>query len=128
MQDGFDTFWSFLTIAFWVVVIGWFGISLFTPSSSAESSSESTNSSTYEATDGYDSYDSYDSYDYSEEPDYSSSYEEEEPSYYRSTYSSTYDMDCGDFNSWDEAQYHYENVADDNLDGDGDGVACESLY
>lgn len=40
------------------------------------------------------------------------------------------DMDCGDFNSHDQAQAFYErNRPGDphRLDGDNDGVACESL-
>lgn len=123
MEDGWDKFWNFIGIAFWVVLIGWFGISLFTPKSSADTSSESNYSDTYESADEYDA--SYDSYDYSE--DYDAEYEEPTPSYYRSSYSSSYDKDCSDFGSWSEAQDYYENVADDNLDGDGDGVACESL-
>jgi hypothetical protein len=115
MKDDWDNFWNFIGVAFWVVVIGWFGISLFTPESTGDSSSESSYSNTVETTSDYDSY------DYSEDTE--SSYGEESPSYY----SSAYDMDCSDFNSWSEAQDYYENVSDDNLDRDEDGIACESL-
>lgn len=62
--------------------------------------------SSYSNTNDYDSADS----------DYNNPYD-----------SSTYDKDCSDFDTWDDAQDYYENVADDNLDGDGDGVACENL-
>lgn len=39
------------------------------------------------------------------------------------------DLDCSDFSSWEEAQAEYEaDTADPNgLDGDYDGIACESL-
>mgnify|MGYP004417319989 CR=1 FL=1 len=38
------------------------------------------------------------------------------------------DVDCSDFSSHSEAQdYFEENGNYDNLDGDGDGLACESL-
>ena len=40
------------------------------------------------------------------------------------------DRDCGDFSSWEEAQDFYEAAGGNNahrLDGDRDGVACQSL-
>jgi micrococcal nuclease len=39
------------------------------------------------------------------------------------------DYNCGDFDTQEQAQYVLENTPDDphGLDGDGDGVACESL-
>lgn len=39
------------------------------------------------------------------------------------------DCDCGDFSSWQQAQDVLESSSGDphSLDGDGDGVACESL-
>lgn len=40
------------------------------------------------------------------------------------------DRDCGDFRSWSAAQRFYESAGPGDphrLDGDGDGVACESL-
>ncbi len=116
-----DTFWervgSFFIVAFWVGVAAL----IFWPSSESEEAqldapSYSSSGETLDySTDYYDSEDYY--YD---EPSYSSGY--------RSYYSSAYDKDCDDFDSWEDAQYHYENIADDNLDGDGDGIACEALY
>lgn len=134
MKNGWDKFWDFIGAAFWVVLIGWGAVALFTPkdSSDASSSDSTTNTRSYTSEDNYDStdYSSYDSYDsYDSSSDYNTEYDSDssDSSDYRSTYNSSYDMDCGDFDSWDDAQYYYENVADDNLDGDGDGVACESL-
>lgn len=123
MEDGWEKFWSFIVGAFWVILIGWGAISIFTPKDTESSTSDSTYTRSYSSEDSYDASE-YDSYNYADDYD---SYYEEEPSYYRSSYSSSYDKDCSDFDSWDDAQYYYENVADDNLDGDGDGVACESL-
>lgn len=40
------------------------------------------------------------------------------------------DRDCGDFNTWEEAQAFYEKAGPGDphrLDGDGDRVACEGL-
>lgn len=41
------------------------------------------------------------------------------------------DLDCGDFNSWYEAQEFYDahnpKVDPHNLDPDRDGIACEKL-
>jgi hypothetical protein len=115
MNDPWEKFWSFIGVAFWVVFLGWIGISAFSPTDSASSSDESTYSDSSDIEDYSSSYD---------EPDYE---EVPEPTSYRSSYSSSYDMDCSDFDSWEDAQYHYENVSDDNLDRDDDGVACESL-
>lgn len=120
MQDGWEKFWNFIGFAFWAVVIGWFGISVLSPSDTESTPTKSTYVKSYDSDSAPTTYDSY-----SESESY---YEESEPAYSPSRYSSSYDMDCGDFDTWDDAQYHYENVSDDNLDGDGDGIACESLY
>ena len=121
MQDGWEKFWNFLGFAFWAGVIGWMGVSVLSLSDTESSKIESSSLESYDSDSTPATYESY------SEPE--SSYKESyEPSYYRSTYSSSYDMDCDDFDSWDDAQYHYENVSDDNLDGDDDGIACESLY
>ena len=43
---------------------------------------------------------------------------------------SAVDRDCGDFSNWEEAQAFFENAGPGDphrLDGDGDGIACESL-
>ncbi len=39
------------------------------------------------------------------------------------------DMNCGDFSDWEEAQDYYDTDTSDpsGLDGDYDGIACESL-
>lgn len=37
------------------------------------------------------------------------------------------DADCDDFSTQAEAQQYHEQHGDDNLDGDGDGIACEGL-
>ena len=37
------------------------------------------------------------------------------------------DADCDDFDTQAEAQRYHERNGGDNLDGDGDGVACEEL-
>lgn len=117
MQDGWEKFWNFIGIAFWVVLFGWLGISAITP----DDPKPALNTSTYKATNTPSStYNSYNSDSYMDD-------ESTSPSLYRSTYNSSYDRDCSDFDSWEDAQYYYENIADDNLDRDNDGIACESL-
>ena len=37
------------------------------------------------------------------------------------------DKDCSDFDCQEEAQAWHEQHPEDGLDGDGDGIACESL-
>jgi micrococcal nuclease len=37
------------------------------------------------------------------------------------------DMDCADFETQEEAQEFHESHSGHGLDGDGDGIACESL-
>lgn len=103
-------------IAFW----GFIGYLFISPIFQTDSSSSAPASS---ATSEYETYESssYSDYEYADEPVEEASYEPFYDSYEG-------DMDCSDFDSWEEAQDHYENVSDDNLDGDGDGIACEALY
>jgi hypothetical protein len=85
----------------------------------------SGNSSSSEPSDDTASSDAsylYDSSETAPEPDYNS--DVDEPSF--ENYGSD-DMDCDDFDTQEDAQDYYENVSDDNLDGDEDGIACESL-
>lgn len=118
-----------ITVLFWLAV---FIVPIAMSGSDDKSSGSTGQLNSYGSTstessashlDDYESYDDSGSYaSYEEDYDYDSS------SSYRSYYDASYDMDCSDFSTWEDAQYYYENVADDNLDGDGDGIACESLY
>ena len=122
-----DRFWEafkvFLGGAFWLGIFGLMIWGSFTSDSDGTKSSEKP--ANYSAPASYEE----PGYNTVEEDVEASSYDyDTEPaSSYRSEYNTLSDQDCSDFSNWEEAQDYYENVADDNLDGDSDGVACEAL-
>lgn len=130
-SDWTGSIGTLVGVLFWGAII-WFGFINPIFNSNTDDSSNTSNYSS-EDTPGDTDLDMYEPPTADSEPAYDSTYDYE-PDYsnydYEPSYSSSYssaDMDCGDFSSWEEAQDHYENVSDDNLDGDDDGIACESL-
>ncbi len=116
-----------ITVGIWSVafmVIGLFAIGIWVGTSNARSS---INSEMNTSNSNISSSPTNEVKEVDVNPVISESVNDADVSGYNDNHSAGIDMDCGDFGSWSEAQYYYENIADDNLDRDSDGIACESL-